>query len=180
MTFRNKIDTANWLMTEKKADVNRSCEGEGKMTALHVAKSAEMITALLAHGAKPAVFNFRGCNALMEQVAELRVGCVSALLVSALLAHPKGRAILNAQSSWEVGRREGGTALHYAVDPDDEDEPCEEMVELLLKAGADAWILNGQGYSAFDALDEAKDYDLEHPAHVLLAEAMGIEDEEED
>ena len=65
MTFRNKIDTANWLMTEKKANVNRACEGEGEMTALHVAKSAEMITALLAHGAKPAAFNFRGCNALM-------------------------------------------------------------------------------------------------------------------
>lgn len=142
------------------------------MTPLHCARSGEMITALLTHGAKPASSNFRGCNALMEQVCERRAACVSALL-----AHPKGRAILNKQSGRPAGSRAGETALHYAVDPDDEGEgPCEEMVELLLKAGVDATIENKQGYSALDRLNEVTDYDVEHPAHVLLAEAMGIEE----
>ena len=36
--------------------------------------------------------------------------------------------------------------MHYAVDPDDEGEgPCEEMVGLLLKAGADTSIENRLG-----------------------------------
>ena len=133
------------------------------MAPLHCACSREMITALLAHGAKPASSNFRGCNALMEQVCERRVECVSALL-----AHPQKRAILNEQSGGPAGRRAGGTALHYAVDPDDGGE-----VGLLLKAGADASIENMHGYSALDALDEATDYDVEHPAHALLAAANG-------
>lgn len=141
------------------------------MTPSHTARSGEMITALLNHGAKPASPNFRGCNALMEQVCERNRDCVSALL-----AHPKGMAILNAQSTGLAGKRTGGTALHYAVDPDDEGEgPCEEMVGLLLKAGADTSILNREGYRALDTLDEATDDDLEHPAHVLLAVAMGEE-----
>lgn len=76
-------------LQEKKANVNRA--GGGKMTPLHTARSGEIITALLTHGAKPASFNFRGCNALMEQVSERGAACVSALL-----AHPKGRAITNA------------------------------------------------------------------------------------
>lgn len=69
--------------------------------------------------------------------------------------------------------------MHYAVDPDDEGEgPCQEMVGLLLEAGVDGSILNRAEYSALDRLDRVTDYDEEHPAHVLLAEAMGIEDDE--
>ena len=47
------------------------------MAPLHCARSGEMIMALLTNGAKPASSNFRGCNALIEQVCERRAACVS-------------------------------------------------------------------------------------------------------
>lgn len=161
------LNVATWLMTKKKANVNCVCHGPGKLTPLHIASSAEMVRALLAHGANPALKDFYGCNALMQQVSDGELDNVAAIL-----EHPLGRAIVNVQNPGGPQGWEGFTALHHACEPDFPEQPQEEMIGLLLEAGADPLIVDKQGYTPLGRLEKNTRDGEEHPAQALLQSAM--------
>ena len=106
------VDVATWLMAKKKANVNCVCDYSEKTTPLHIARSAEMVRALLPHGANPALKCFYGRNALMQQVSNGELDNVAAIL-----DHPLGRAIVNVQNPGGPQGWEGFTALHHACEP---------------------------------------------------------------
>lgn len=161
------LDVAIWLMTKMKANVNCVCDYSWKSTPLHIASSAEMVRALLTHGANPALKDFCGRNALMQQVSNGESDNVAAIL-----EHPLGRAIVNVQNPGGPQGGEGFTALHHACEPEYPEQPQKKMIRLLLEAGAHPLIANKQEYTPLGRLEKNTRDGEKHPAHALLEDAM--------
>lgn len=116
-------------------------------TALHLAETKDMVDVLVAAGADVNVRNYEGNTPLMYQIAEgdtsLMYQIVEPKLVAALLHHG---ALVNIQNE------KGQTVLHIAV-RDGRGQTTLEIVDMLLRAGADETLLDCDGYDAEGLLD---------------------------
>lgn len=121
-------------------------------TALHLAETKEMVDVLVAAGADVNVRNHEGNTPLMYQIIEPP-------LVAALLHHG---ALVNTQN--ETGQ----TVLHMAV-RDGREQTTVEIVDMLLRAGADETLLDREGYDVEDSLDLNTPFALEALALIQAA-----------
>lgn len=116
-----------WLLDGKGADVNgRAYHGK---TPLLVARSLDILNALLVRGADPSLF-CKTWSPFLEDVRSERIDCVERLLQD-----PRVRAAI------EMRDYRGRAALHYACNA--EWPFC--LVQLLLQAGANADCTDNQG-----------------------------------
>lgn len=113
-------------------------------TALHLAETKDMVDVLVAAGADVNVRNYEGNTPLMYQIIEPQ-------LVAALLHHG---ALVNTQN--ETGQ----TVLHMAV-RNGREQTTVEIVDMLLRAGADETLLDCDGYDVEDLLDLNTPFALE-------------------
>ena len=121
-----------WLLDGKGADVNATTSGG--LTALHVAGSPEIITALLNRGADPTILNDGGYSPLMIQATDGKVD-----QVTRLMQDPRVRATVNQRA---VG---GGTALCLCACDDMDEVSRSAIVTHLLQAGAYSALPNAAG-----------------------------------
>ena len=129
--FRNERAGAGRLLDEKGADVNATTALG--TSALHYAKTLDILNALLDHGGDPTRIDFLGWSVLMHQ---MRNGTV----VARLLQDPRVRATINMQDE------EGNTALYHACCKyGGTDTKAALNTHLLLQAGADLSIANKSG-----------------------------------
>lgn len=123
-----------WLLDEKGADVN--ARWIGGRTVLMSTTSPDIISALLARGADPALAEDKGWTSLIAQVS-----CGYARAVVRLLEEPSVRTTITMQHN------EGWTALHCAcgLHGRGDGSLAATMAHLLLQAGANPNITNNNG-----------------------------------
>jgi len=112
-----------WLLDEKGANVNGTIENG--ISALHLAGSLDILTALLDRGADPIQPNRYSELPLMSQVI---AGTIE--VVARLLQDPRVRATIDAQA------KDGATALHHACYNCNYLNIAAPIVRTLLQAGA--------------------------------------------
>ena len=104
-------------------------KGINGFSPLHVARSLEILSALLEHGADPTALSDDGVSVLMWQAQDGDVACVARLL-----RDPHVRAAVNTQQD------NGNTALHHACN-----NLNDSIVHTLLQAGASTALTNNDG-----------------------------------
>ena len=134
-----------WLLDEKGADENATTAFG--ISALSLADSLEILTSLLARGADPTIANCDGVVPLMQRAAYGSVNVMARLL-------QKG---------------DGHTVLHHACATIDA-AGAALKVDLLLQAGGDPTVANGNGCTPLDYVREyLPSY---HAAIALLEQAL--------
>jgi len=150
------LSLVDWLQDEKGADVN--AREESGLTAIHAARSLDVINALQSRGADLTLSSKTGQTPLMCHVAG-RYELVSMIesnlkdpneavgMVARLLEDPRVRGTIDVQD------RDGNTALHHACDADDI-KTITPKTHLLLKAGANPTITNESGETILDLIQQ--------------------------
>jgi len=126
-----------WLLDEKSADVNATIANGN--TPLHLAKTPDIVAALLDRGADSALVSKQRRFPLMHRV---RYG--NADVVARLLQDQRVRATINVQDG---GRH---TALYHAFTTLDAEEAAVRKAHLLLQAGADPISTDYEGRTPLD------------------------------
>lgn len=144
--YQDMVALAVWLIDEHGAPVNNPPE-EFALPPLHHARSFRMVAALLERGADPVQSNAQGYTAIIFHAYKRHFSCVRCLL-----RYPAARAAINLQIyNGDDAFLAGQTALHIAADhfgaPDD------DMINLLLRAGADPMIREEEGRTALDMIE---------------------------
>ena len=122
--FRESLPLTVWLVDEKGADVNATTSRG--LSALHEARSLDIVTALLDRGVAPIRLDDDGVSPLMRHALFGKFD-----IVARLLQDPRVRATINLQSN------HGRTALHHACGSASGTEANQAaLVTLLLQCGA--------------------------------------------
>jgi ankyrin repeat protein len=184
---KDNTSLVEWLVDEKGASVNCTRE-EGPTTLhmakwgktpLHVSKSPEMVSFLLARGADVAVLDKYGWTTLMFIVDSFKPSCVEVLL-----REPRVIETIDTQGTRECevlhckGGEKGDTALHLAckIIPfrrrslEVRNEFLREknqIIEMLLCAGASPTILNSDQKTPLDYL---RRFDCDNHTGIALLE----------
>eukprot|EP00624_Nannochloropsis_granulata_P001445 evm.model.NODE_17242_length_7764_cov_16.608450.2 len=148
-----------WLIDEKGADVNvRTRTG---YTPLQLARSLDILAALLERGANPVLQNLLGQSALIHQAASGHVDNVARLLQDSRV-----QATVNLKTPF------GWTALHHACSHIYE-TPATAIVHLLLQAGANPAPLGDEGKTSLNLLRQNRP--SHHSTIALLEQAPEAE-----
>lgn len=146
-----------WLLEEKGADVNGTTE-RGK-SALHLARSLDILTGLLDRGADLTMADSGGGSPVMWHAARRTVE-----MVAHLLQDPRVRATINMQDTW------GNTALHNVCKFEVESETAAGKARLLLQAGLDLTTTENAGRTPLDVVRER--YPHHHAVIALLEQTQ--------
>lgn len=145
---KGNTDLLEWLVDEKGASVH--CTTPEGHTPLHLAGSYETASSLLARGADATALNAWGWTPLMKRAFNENASCVARLL-----EEPQVIATIDTQAteSNDYYSTKGDTALHLicyevGVTPVEEQN---QILEMLLRAGADPTILNDDQETLMDA-----------------------------
>ena len=161
VTNLESVPLVLWLVTEKGADVNGTdWFGYGP---LHLAKSLDVLDALLDCAADPIQLDSDGSTPLMVQMIN---ESQNYNLVGRLLQDPRVQASVNVQDS------AGNTALHYACSRVGEPE-VPDIIQLLLRAGADLTLRNSGGIKPLRTLKNC--YPLEPTTLTLIQQDSDAE-----
>ena len=159
--YRGSLPPTVWLLEEKGADVNATTSRG--LSALHEARSLDILIALLERGADPIRLANDGTSPLMRhaQIGKIKI-------VARLLQDPRVRATINIQDG------DGRTALHHACDSNNiSEEERAALVILLLQCGADYTRTDAEGKSPLALLRQR--YNPRHAVIAVLEQAPDAE-----
>jgi hypothetical protein len=160
------VALVKWLIDTQGADVN----GRTKLgnTALHGAKCPLVIRALLQREADPTLRDERGLTVLMSSV--IRKGnSYKPRTVACLLEDKRVRDSINTTVT-AGGSYRGSTAFHLACSQDADD--VIPILRLLLEAGADPRLLDGEGRTPTQVFQQTRPYNFPPSPEKMAALAV--------